>query len=363
MPPAPHRPRRLRLAALAVAACLLGATVATVGAAYHTGKETVHREAVEGAGAFGVAADLEDAGDLELVLNAYGEQRSSLPSHGVVLYDQDGDPRLMIVVTLLDPPDRLEATVEPGPGATAVRGADPGDVDVDTYAAPGVVDEVDATIHVDRDADATDGEPTARTFLNYRGLDPGTQKAILWIGDFEATELEVQTNASLDDVRTHAGTAHVAGDADLEGGTANVQAQDSFVGGSVPLEDTSRIGTKAMLGPSYELDAEDGLYGIWTLVEQRRACGPLVDCAEARDADEACRSGTGVAACGPGSISWRNEQAAGTGEHAYSFWKSAPGAHAFTVDHKVDAFEAGYGPATWGEQHSILSVADVRLPG
>lgn len=340
------------------------AALAAPASAYHTGKATVHREHVDRPGAFGVAATLEEPGELELVLNAYGDRGSTPVSHGVVVFDEDGDPLGMIVVGAHDPPDRIHLSTSAAEAEQA--GDSREDVTVTTRGSLPDGASLELSLTYDEDglapAGDTDGEPTARTFARLRGLDPGTHRAIVWLGAFPTTELEVQTDATVSAVATQPGTSHVAGDPDLGDATLNAQAQNSFVGGSIPLEETSAVGAKAIVDATYALDADLALYGIWSLLEIRHACTPgLGACAAPDPAVDACRAQLHPA-CGLASISWASEDTRETGEDTYALWKTAPGPYTFALDHKLDAYETGLGASKWGEQFSLLSVADVTLP-
>lgn len=357
-----HLPRAGVAIGLGLALVAVSLLTAAPGLAYHAGLDTVHERAASPAGAYGVSVELEQPGDLEFVVNGYGEQSSAPASHGAVSYDVGGDPQGMVVIGVHDPPDRFRASTSLGaePGTTTEDG-----IATTVRPAPGAAETGDVTVTAEsQPADGDEAEVTQRMFVRMLNRETGTHQAIVWLGDFEQTDLQVQTDGEVGEVHVTTGASHVAGDSDLEEGLVDVQAQDSFVGGSIPLDGTDAVGAKAIVDASVEVDAEQGLYGIWSLYDSRGACVPGPTCASTTQAFDGCRATTGLA-CGLGSLSWENEHDAAAGAPAYAYWDTEPGAHTFTLDHKLDAFEAdlsGPGRVSWSEQLSLLSVADVDPP-
>ncbi len=355
----------------AIAVCLVLASVSLVTAAvptngYHLGLPAVHQERVDRPGAFGVVADLAEAGTLELVLNAYGEKRSTPVSHGAALFDADRDYIGMIAVTAHHSPDRVNVTVGGDEPLPARGDGAPGDVEVRTDGDVSSLGGMELTTQLHTDPGETpqasdEGEaPIFRSFTALHGAPPGKVYVVVWLGAASETELVVRTDAELDRLETTAGTAYVAGDQDLDG-MLSAQAQEGFAAGSVPLEGTQSLGAKAVYQATADLPAEEGLFGFWGLSERKHACAPDAGCLSPELADQLCVDATGVH-CRASSISWSNATTREAGESLYSFVDTAPGQHAFRIDHQLDAYEAAFGPATWDQTHAYLTVADASLP-
>lgn len=349
--PDPRASRALGIGLLLVTVGL--AAAAAPSSAYHQGLGTVHSEAVDRPGAFGTQVDLGEPGTLEFVVNGYGQTRSTPVSHGIVLYDDAGDYKGMIVVTAHRSPDRLHVAVSPA-GTITSNQADGSGWEVHT---DGDVGGLSLTLTASEDEGS---EPTIRSFTALYGRTAGPHQAVVWLGEAERTELEVQTDATVDGVATRAGTTHVAGDRDMEQARLDVQAQDRFVGGSVPLEGTQALGAKAMVDARTHVDVEESLRGVWGLAERKGACAQG-NCVSPSQASQACNHAVSIT-CGPASISWSNETSGGQAQDTYTFVDTGEGRYTFSVDRKVDAYEAGFAGAEVKQSFSYLSVADVDLP-
>ncbi|PSG96138.1 hypothetical protein BRD56_12215 [Thermoplasmatales archaeon SW_10_69_26] len=344
-----------------VVALALGlATAAVPAGGYHLGLDAVHTEEVDRPGAFGVSVDLaEDAESetIEYVVNGYGEKLSTPVSHGTALFDGDGTYLGMVVVTVLYSPNRVH--LETSPTGEIVSEDGGRGVHVETHGDLSSAGELELVLETSDGS--SDEAPTMRTFTAWYGRGPGTHQVITWLGEAEGTELVVRTEANVTDLRTEAGTAHVAGDQDMERSTVNAQAQEGFVAGSVPLEDTESLGAKAMARASVEADVDRELHGAWSLFEDKGTCLAQPLCLEPTDVYDACRLAIGVD-CGPASISWTNGTQEGTAQGTYIYNGADPGAYTFTVDRKADAYEVGGPGFDWQENHSFLSVGDAGLP-
>jgi hypothetical protein len=328
--------------------------------AYHLDLSLAHTDTVDRSGAWGASVDLAEPGTLEFVLNGYGERTSTPVSHGFALYEADGDYVGMVAVTVHDPPNRLHVSVSPtGEVVTEAHAEDgvevsaEGDLDrlgpVELQLAP-----------VDGDEPTEEDQPSIRSFTALHGRDAGTHKAIVWLGEAERTELELQTDATIDDHTFQAGTSHVAGDPDREQATLDVQAQESFVAGSIPLEGTQVLGGKAMLDGREHVDVDHELRGFWATTHSKTACSPE-GCVGPHTLDRSCQQEVDRS-CGLTSLSWQNGTVERSGQRIYSFTGTGPGSYTFSVDRKADAYEADVGPAEWEEDHSFLTVADAELP-
>lgn len=356
-----ERPAERRLPTLVTLALLAAGLAAAVpSTADHHGLATVHSETVDRSGAFGASVDLAEPGGIEFVLNGYGELTSTPISLGAAFYEGDGDYIGMIAVTAHLSPDRLHVTVSPE-GALATNDAASSD---DVFAEGDLAALGGLELVLERTDDGSGAEaeeqPTISGFTVLHGRDAGTHQAIVWLGEAERTELEIQTDASLDGIATRAGTSHVVGDQDLDDAVVDVQAQESFLAGSIPLEGTRSLGAKAMVDAHETIDVHQELRGFWGLAERKGAC-TTDGCLGPTDVSRTCEAAIDVS-CGPSRISWTNGTAEGHDRRIYSFLGTGQGTYRFQVDHKADAYEAGLAGAEWKENHSYLTVADVALP-
>lgn len=343
-----------------VTAGLVAATAPT--SAYHLGLDTVHREEVDRPGAWGASVALAEPGTLEFVLNGYGEQLSTPVSHGLALYEGDGDYVGTIAVTAHHSPNRLHVNVSPTGVLTADAAEDEGWT-VSTDGEIGARGGLDLVLETGQEAHHQaegEDEPTIRSFTALHGRQAGTYKVVTWLGEAERTELEVQTDADVDGVETRPGRSHVAGDLDMERAVVDVQAQESFVAGSIPLEGTQVLGAKAMYEASVQAEVDEALRGFWGVHEQKGACTPE-GCVGPSRVSQACVD-AGLPPCGLTSVSWSSEADGASGEELYAFTGASPGTYTFTVDRKLDAYEADVGLAEFEQSHSYLTVADASLP-
>lgn len=347
-------PNRSAMPALALA--LIGfLVVAGPASAYHLGLAEVHRETVEGAGAYGASVELAERGTLEFVLNGYGETTSTPISHGAALYDEDGYVG-MVVVTAHRSPNRVH--VETSPTGVIVSPDQDRRVSVETHGEIGRSGELDLTL---RTTEQAAEEPTIRSFVALHGAEAGMHEAIVWLGEAEETELVVRADATIEALTTQAGRAHVAGDPDMEHALVDAQFQESFVAGSIPLEEMNALGATAMVQASVDADVDRELHGVWGVSERKHACLGEPACASTTEAYDACRLALDVD-CGPVSLSWSNETTGGQAQGTYVFHEDGPGSYTFTVDRKLDAYAVGGPGFTWQPNHAYLSVADVGLP-
>lgn len=345
---------------LTLALLAAGLATAVPSTAYHHGLATVHEESVDRPGAFGASVDLAEPGDLEFVLNGYGELTSTPISFGVAVYEGDGDYVGMIAVTAHVSPDRLYVSVSPTGAVSTEGAADEAEVFAEGDLADlGGMDAVLATADAGGGSHG-DGDPTIRGFTVLHGREAGTHKAVVWMGEAVETELKVQTDAAVDAIETTAGTSHVAGDQDVDEAVLDAQAQDSFVANSLPLQGTRSLGAKAMYGASEEVHVHQELRGFWGTAERKGTC-TADGCLGPSDVSRRCEAAIDVS-CSPSRISWTNATAEGHDREIYSFTGTGAGSYTFQVDHKVDAYEADVAGFEWEENHSYLTVADVELP-
>lgn len=361
MPATPHPRRPAKVAVVASVLLALGLASAVPSLAYHLGLGTVHEEEVEQPGAFGASVDLAEPGTLEFSLYGYGEQLSTPVSHGIALYEDDGTYVGMIAVTAHFSPDRLYVHVSPT--GTVTSAGDPANTSVvadGDLAALGGVDLVLEAPDGDQGTRTAGEEATIRAFTALHGREAGAHQAVVWIGETERTELAIETDASVDAIETTAGTAHVAGDQDLDEARLDAQARDSFVAGSLPLGGTNALGAKAMVDAREEIEVDQELRGFWGVAERKGSCSPD-GCLGPSNASQACARLVSIP-CGPTSLSWSNGTDGQTGQEIYSFTGAGPGSYTFSVDRKIDAYEADRFGVEWEENHSYLTVADVGLP-
>ncbi len=342
----------LTVGALMVTAAFVAA--AAPSSAWHSNMPVVYEETVDGAAAFGVGAAVEQAGDVAVALTGWAPRESAPISAGVITFDDEKNMGFMFAFTAHGSPDRL--IIEPSPADPTPSGTwDDGSWSTHAKGDVSVLEDVDITIEVLPDASGTDQQPLIRVATTSSDVDTGPIYRAAWVGDVGSTTLEIESDASLSQIETVEGTAHVKGDPDIQDGTPNIQVQDSSLG--------TPIGIKAINDATADVDAEHGIYGFWALSDFKLACQfDTAGCVWASTLYSAC-------GCSTGAISWDGPgDAGGEGDTLYSFEGTAPGAHAFTIDHKVDV----YGPnhydsdsGTWvslGEHFSYLTAADIALP-
>lgn len=155
------------------------------------------------------------------------------------------------------------------------------------------------------------------------------------------------------------------GNAELEEGTANAQAQRSPYG--------LTLGAKAMADGGYQVAVERRLWGFWANSGTKTVCSfDLGACASPQavknPCDAALRENEAPGTCGTALLSWSGPSGGERGRSFYDFPGTGRGDYTFTVDAKADA----YGPATYehstrtlvflGEESSYLTVADAPMP-
>lgn len=343
---------------------LTGAFVAAAApsGAWHSDMPVVHEETVEGAGAFGVETIVDEPGDVGIALTGWGPAQSATISAGVTVHDENKNDVFTFALTAHGSPDRT--IVSPAPEAPAQSGTwDDGAWTTEAIGDASVLEDVDITIDVFEQPVGSDLQTQAQPVIRVATTSSdasGDVYRTAWVGDVAQTTLEVESDAGIASVDTVAGTAYVKGDADIEEGTPNVQLQTS--------ELPATVGAKVMNDATVEVDAEHGLSGFWGLSDFKLACQYQVGaCLWASQVYAECSAALGED-CSPGQISWDGPDSAGEGSGLYSLDGTSPGAHTFTVDHKVDIYgpseyDEGSGTyASLGEHFSYLTVADVTLP-
>lgn len=299
-----------------------------------------------------IRVDRTDTGPVDVDLVGTSPTTRSEVSMGVTFFE-DTSPVFMIAFTLHTSPDRTnlalagEETAHPEP-AFAVGDASALD---------------DAQLSADT-GDSEDACPFLCLNLETPDAEPGAHRWVVWIGGVSDSSVTVRASGEAT-ASVQPGAAHVLGDAELEQGTANAQAQRSPYG--------LTLGAKAMADVGYQATVENRLWGFWASSGAKTACSfDLGACASPQSVtnpcDAALREHGAPGTCGTALLSWSGPSGGEHGRSFYDFPGTGPGDYAFTVDAKADA----YGPAAYeqstrtlvflGEESSFLTVADAPIP-
>lgn len=345
-------------------------TLAPSTGAGHLELETIHQETVEGSGAFGVVFDLEERSNYSVNVRGTGEPGSVPLSGGVVMYHEDRSPRVMVVNTALRSPDRHIVSPTPtDPEPTHTEGDElwhtrtQGDISA--------LEDVDITFSYEPGSSNAGSEdaskpPTWTAGVMNLSAEPGTHHVGIWVGEVGETTLSVETDGTITNLRTHAGTGHVAGGLDLEEFEANVQHQEQVIDPSLLVSNLDpTVGFKVMQDGSTEVDIEHSLLGLWTVAEFRPVCAAYCVFPELENLP--CPSASPIP-CNSASLSWEGPNGGDSWGDYYPFWGTDPGSYTFTLDYLVDVYGPSYwkdGPGVGTHLHEhwvILSVGDYVLP-
>jgi hypothetical protein len=155
------------------------------------------------------------------------------------------------------------------------------------------------------------------------------------------------------------GPAYALGSPELQGGSPNLQAQQTVAG--------SGIGAKVIRDASFAVTAQHRLYGVWYAQELKIVCAAV--CINKANVDGPLTQGCalGLPVCGNGKISWTGPDGGGQNRLFYPFQGAAAGDYRFRVDLMVDAYgtrAVGLGLALVlpGEYATLLTLADVAVP-
>lgn len=298
----------------------------------------IYSESGSGSASYGIRYD-HGGGDFAIDLYGGGPASAQSISAAAFIFDADKNLIFGFAFTGHTSPDRLILS--------------PAGASGDATALPDWLD-----VHVETWDSTSDAACTfACVGIGGEGAPAGTYYYLLWLSGVSSNAFEVRSNGG--SVTANAGPAYSIGDAEIESGTANIQAQQTPASGAT-------VGAKAMLDASATVDVASKLWGFFGASDFKLACQFAVGaCLWKSQVTYTCSAATG-ANCDTTSTSWSGP--AGSGSGFASFQGTPAGAYTLTVDSKLDAYGPNaYDPqtGTWvmlGEDYTYFTAADNDLP-
>lgn len=194
------------------------------------------------------------------------------------------------------------------------------------------------------------------------GTTPGNRVFVVaWGAGLERVTFRALGDADVA-ITVNEGSARALGDAELEGGSPNVQIQRNYAL-------YRGVGVKVIRDARAPLHATQAMHAFFLHNNVKMVCQSGPGCVSPGAVDAACRLAID-ASCDATRLSWSGPGGSGgAGEPSYAVLDGAAGAYEFREDLKADAYAtSGQYVAATGtlvlpyEDYTYLSAADVALP-
>lgn len=372
------------LAIVTLALAMLGTSAVPLAGAFHSDLPIAETVTGDGFQSWGVRVTNDAEADINIDMHGGYPPSSSRVTAGVVFFDADKQPTVMAAFTFLLSPDRTEFHPPPEQGPL-----EPAQVHGDASA----LEDVEFSVHTNQAGSDSD-DPSAQAHcpawfcvaVDLLDRDRGDHHLVVWMAGVDDTTMMVRGNA-ITDVATEPGEAYAIGDAELDDGAPNVQAQRTVCdertdAPSCPLPGPTgasydvKLGAKVIKDATIPIEGQDRLWGFWGALDFKLVCQLTVGiCPDNvyQNAEVECSRLVNAMTghhCQREDLDWDGPGDLGGDDRwwTYPILDGPPGDYSFDVNYMSDVWGPRvYDPTTgsWvfmGEYFVSLTLADAGLP-